>query len=505
MSDRTIGELNPPEWLLLGPGPANIPPRVHRAMVAPLVGHLDPAFVAIMDETVHLLRRVFRTENQLTIPVSGTGSAAMEAALCNVVETGDTVVIGVNGYFGTRLADMASRYGAKVVCVEVDWGMPIKPEQIEGVLKKESKVKLVAVVHAETSTGALQPLKGLAELVRSHDALLLVDAVTSLGGVDLRIDDWGIDILITGSQKALMSPPGLGFVGLGQRAVRRLEQTESVGSYCLDLRRWLKSWGSGEMPFTPPVNLIRGLRVALEMIEDKDDFDCLVVPIGGGGLMSGMATVARALKPDIEMVGVQAELYPSMYSAVTGDERPCGGDTLAEGIAVKAPGQFTRQIIAELVDDVLLVPEAALEHAVALLLQIEKTVVEGAGAAGLAAILSNPDKFRGKTVGLVLCGGNIDTRLLANVLLRDLARSGRLARLQIVLQDRPGALFKVMREFNEHNVNIIEIYHQRIFTTLPAKGLTAEIECEARDGEQIDRLVNSLRDKGYVVEMAELA
>ena len=258
-------------------------------------------------------------------------------------------------------------------------------------------------------------------------------------------------------------------------------------------------------PFDDPLVAAGQGTVALEMIEDKDDFDCLVVPIGGGGLMSGMATVARALKPDIEMVGVQAELYPSMYSAVTGDERPCGGDTLAEGIAVKAPGQFPRQIIAELVDDVLLVPEAALEHAVALLLQIEKTVVEGAGAAGLAAILSNPDKFRGKTVGLVLCGGNIDTRLLANVLLRDLARSGRLARLQIVLQDRPGALFKVMREFNEHNVNIIEIYHQRIFTTLPAKGLTAEIECEARDGEQIDRLVNSLRDKGYVVEMAELA
>ena len=258
-------------------------------------------------------------------------------------------------------------------------------------------------------------------------------------------------------------------------------------------------------PFDDPLVAAGQGTVALEMIEDKDDFDCLVVPIGGGGLMSGMATVARALKPDIEMVGVQAELYPSMYSAVTGDERPCGGDTLAEGIAVKAPGQFTRQIIAELVDDVLLVPEAALEHAVALLLQIEKTVVEGAGAAGLAAILSNPDKFRGKTVGLVLCGGNIDTRLLANVLLRDLARSGRLARLQIVLQDRPGALFKVMREFNEHNVNIIEIYHQRIFTTLPAKGLTAEIECEARDGEQIDQLLNSLRDKGYVVEMAELA
>ena len=239
-------------------------------------------------------------------------------------------------------------------------------------------------------------------------------------------------------------------------------------------------------PFDDPLVAAGQGTVALEMLADKDDFDCLVVPIGGGGLMSGMATVAKALKPEIEMVGVQAELYPSMYSAVTGDDRPCGGDTLAEGIAVKAPGQFTRQIIAELVDEVLLVKEPKLEHSVSLLLQIEKTVVEGAGAAGLAAVLSNPEKFAGKTVGLVLCGGNIDTRLLANVLLRDLARSGRLARLQIVLQDRPGALFKVMREFNAHNVNIIEIYHQRIFTTLPAKGLTAEIECEARDGSRCE-------------------
>ncbi|PZT91107.1 MAG: threonine ammonia-lyase [Citromicrobium sp.] len=258
-------------------------------------------------------------------------------------------------------------------------------------------------------------------------------------------------------------------------------------------------------PFDDPQVAAGQGTVALEMLEQKSDFDCLVVPIGGGGLMSGMATVAKALNPGIAMVGVQAKLYPSMYSAVKGDVLPCGGDTLAEGIAVKEPGTFTRQIISQLVDDVLLVEEASLEHAVALLLQIEKTVVEGAGAAGLAAVLSNPEKFAGKTVGLVLCGGNIDTRLLANVLLRDLARAGRLARLGIVLQDRPGALFKVMREFNAHNVNIIEIYHQRIFTTLPAKGLTAEIECEARDGAQIERLVENLREKGYQVEIAELA
>ncbi|MEZ5680280.1 MAG: threonine ammonia-lyase [Erythrobacter sp.] len=258
-------------------------------------------------------------------------------------------------------------------------------------------------------------------------------------------------------------------------------------------------------PFDDPLVAAGQGTVALEMLEDKSDFDCLVVPIGGGGLMSGMATAAKALNPEIEMVGVQARLFPSMYSAVTGDELPCGGDTLAEGIAVKAPGEFTREVIRELVDEVLLVEEPKLEHSVSLLLQIEKTVVEGAGAAGLAAVLSYPEKFAGKKVGLVLCGGNIDTRLLANVLLRDLARSGRLARLQIVLQDRPGALFKVMREFDAHNVNIIEIYHQRIFTTLPAKGLTAEIECEARDSDQIEALVKTLKAKGYAVDLAELA
>lgn len=257
-------------------------------------------------------------------------------------------------------------------------------------------------------------------------------------------------------------------------------------------------------PFDDPVVAAGQGTVALEMLEDKPDLECLVVPIGGGGLISGMATAAKAINPQIEVVGVQAQLYPSMYAHVKGEEMDCGGDTLAEGIAVKAPGQFTSKIIAELVDEILLVDEEALESSVSLLLQIEKTVVEGAGAAGLAAVLAHPEHFAGKKVGLVLCGGNIDTRLLANVLLRDLARQGRLARLRITLQDRPGALFKVMREFNDHHVNIIEIYHQRIFTSLPAKGLITDIECEARDREQLDALVKSLRSKGYSVSMVEL-
>jgi threonine dehydratase len=216
-------------------------------------------------------------------------------------------------------------------------------------------------------------------------------------------------------------------------------------------------------PFDDP-NVAAGQgTVALEMLESIPSLDMLVVPIGGGGLLSGMGTAARALKPDIGLIGVQAELYPSMYALLNNLQMPCEGDTLAEGIAVKMPGAFTSKVIRELVDEIVLVNEAHLETAVSLLLQIEKTVVEGAGAAGLAAVMAHPEKFADKNVGVVLCGGNIDTRLLANVLLRDLARSGRLARLRLTLQDRPGALYKVMRLFNEHNVNIIEIYHQNSY------------------------------------------
>ncbi len=257
-------------------------------------------------------------------------------------------------------------------------------------------------------------------------------------------------------------------------------------------------------PFDDPDVAAGQGTVALELFADAPGLDCIVVPIGGGGLISGMGTVAKAQQPPIEVIGVEARLYPSSWNAYKGENLPCGGDTLAEGIAVKEPGKFTQQIIEQVVDDIVLVDEPSLEEAVSLLLQIEKTVVEGAGAAGLAALLAYPERFKGKKVGLVLCGGNIDTRLLANVLLRDLARSGRLARLRITLQDRPGALYKVMKLFDEHNVNIIEIYHQRIFTSLPAKGLITDIECEARDREQLDALIASLRGAGYSVSMVEL-
>ena len=258
-------------------------------------------------------------------------------------------------------------------------------------------------------------------------------------------------------------------------------------------------------PFDEPDIMAGQGTVALEMLEDAPEIDTLVIPIGGGGLFSGMATAARAMKPDIQVMGVQAELYPSMYNHIKGGELACDGDTLAEGIAVKQPGDITRRIVERLADDVLLVTERTLEEAVSLLLQIEKTVVEGAGAAGLAALLTHRERFVGRHVGLVLTGGNIDTRLLANVLLRDLARSGRLARLRIILQDRPGALFHVARIFDQEAVNILELSHQRIFTNLPAKGLSLDVECETRDGSHLQRLIAALKEAGYEVAPIEVA
>ena len=258
-------------------------------------------------------------------------------------------------------------------------------------------------------------------------------------------------------------------------------------------------------PFDDPRVIAGAGTTAIEMFEDVPGIDTLVTPIGGGGLISGMATVARAQPHHVEVVGVEAELYPSMYNRIHHTDMPCAGDTLAEGIAVKEPGGITSQMVRALVDDIVLVSERSLEQAVSLLLQIEKTVVEGAGAAGLAALIAYPERFAGRTVGVVLCGGNIDTRLLANVLLRDLARSGRLARLRIRLQDQPGALFNVARIFDQERINIIEIYHQRVFTTLPAKGLITDIECEARDRAHLDRLIAALKAAGYETTPVELA
>jgi threonine dehydratase len=257
-------------------------------------------------------------------------------------------------------------------------------------------------------------------------------------------------------------------------------------------------------PFDDPQIIAGQGTVALELLEDAPDIDTLVVPIGGGGLLSGVGIAAKALRPDIEVIGVQAQLYPSMYCRIHGHDLPSSGDTIAEGIAVKQPGETTSAILREVVDEILLVPERYIETAVSLYLQIEKTVAEGAGATGLGALLRYPERFRGRKVCLILSGGNIDTRLLATVLLRDLARSGRMARLRIQLQDRPGALLAVVTLFHKHGVNVLEVYHQRVFTALPAKDAFIDIECEARDAEQLQRLVTELEATGFNVHPVEI-
>jgi threonine dehydratase len=244
--------------------------------------------------------------------------------------------------------------------------------------------------------------------------------------------------------------------------------------------------------------------VALEMLEDAPDLDTIVVPIGGGGLMSGVSIASRAIKPEIELIGVEAELYPSMKCAIEGCHMPLGGDTLAEGIAVKQPGELTSRILKDNGVGVALVSERDLERAVAMLVGIEKTVVEGAGAAGLAAMLADRARFKGKKVATLLCGGNIDTHLLANVLVRDLVRQGRIARLHVAAHDQPGALAAITRKVYEAGVNVIEINHSRIFTRLPAKDTMIEVECEARDPQSIDDVVSRLEAAGFRVERASL-
>lgn len=263
-------ELDPPTRLLLGPGPSNVPPRVLRAMATPVIGHLDPAFLQLMGEVQSLLRYVFCTQNLLTIPISGTGSAGMEASLANFIEPGDPVLICVNGYFGERMCEMASRYGAQVYRLERPWGEVFTPEEVDGALKKHP-AKLVAMVHAETSTGALQPLEGMAEVVHKHGALLLVDCVTSLGGIPVLVDEWGIDIAYSGSQKALSCPPGLAPITVSPRAEEVLKRREhKVTSWYLDLTLIMQYWGTERVyHHTAPITMIYALREALRIVHEE--------------------------------------------------------------------------------------------------------------------------------------------------------------------------------------------------------------------------------------------
>ena len=243
--------------------------------------------------------------------------------------------------------------------------------------------------------------------------------------------------------------------------------------------------------------------VGLEMLEDQPDLDILVVPIGGGGLIGGIATIAREMRPNIKIIGVQTKSYPTMKLAVAGNKIECGGETLAEGIAVKKPGGVTKPVVAELVDDIILVTERQLEWAVGALVEQQRVVAEGAGAAGIAAMFGNPDMFAGKQVGAVICGGNIDPRLLASILNRNMAVDGRIARLRIDISDEPGMLATIATAIGKCGGNIVEIYHQRLFYDVPAKLAKIDAVIETRGPTHVDEIIAALRTANFQVRQLE--
>lgn len=264
------GELNPSPRLLLGPGPSDCHPRVLRAMSTPLLGHLDPEFLVIMNETQEMLRQAFRTKNALTFPVSGTGSAGMETCVVNLIEPGDKMVVCVNGVFGQRMTDVAQRAGAQVTTTERPWGEVFDLQQLKDVLGKV-KPKVLGIVHAETSTGACQPLEELGKLCHEHDTLLLIDTVTSLAGRPVEIDAWGVDAVYSGTQKCLSAPPGAAPVSFSPRAVESITKRKTkVQSWYLDMTMVMRYWGEERFyHHTAPISMMYALREALRLVHEE--------------------------------------------------------------------------------------------------------------------------------------------------------------------------------------------------------------------------------------------
>lgn len=264
---------HPPQRTLMGPGPSDVHPRVLAAMARPTIGHLDPAFIRMMDELKALLQYAFQTQNALTIPISAPGSAGMEACLVNLVEPGDEVIVCINGVFGGRMASIVERAGGTPVKVTDRWGEPVDPNKVDETLAKHPKAKAVAFVHAETSTGAASDAKTLAEIAHRHDALVVVDGVTSLGGMPLEVDAWGLDAVYSGSQKCLSCTPGLSPLTFSERAVEALKARKTpVRSWFLDLNLVMGYWGEGQKRsyhHTAPINALYGLHEALVMLREE--------------------------------------------------------------------------------------------------------------------------------------------------------------------------------------------------------------------------------------------
>ena len=270
MDPRDYGDIDPGERLLMGPGPSNVHPRVLRAMAAPCIGHLDPYFLRIMDETQTLLRLLLQTENALTIPVSGTGSSGMETCLVNLVEPGDDVVVCVNGVFGTRMSDIVNRIGGRLTRIDGEWGRAVDPGQAASAVQRVNP-KVLALVHAETSTGVCTPLADFAAIAHEAGALLLVDTVTSLGGMPVAVDETGVDAVYSGTQKCLSCPPGLAPISFGPAAMAALDARKTpVVSWYLDMSMVRNYWGQDrKYHHTAPINMIYGLREALRLIAEE--------------------------------------------------------------------------------------------------------------------------------------------------------------------------------------------------------------------------------------------
>jgi alanine-glyoxylate transaminase/serine-glyoxylate transaminase/serine-pyruvate transaminase len=261
----------PPCRVLLGPGPSDVPPRVLAAMAAPTIGHLDPDYLHLMDQTRQMLRDVFRTTNELTLAASGTGSAGMETAVVNLIEGGDEMIVCVNGVFGTRMRDVAQRAGATVHSVEAEWGQTIDPDAVAVALKQHPRTKVLGIIHAETSTGAHQPLEEISRLAHEAGALLLVDVVTSLGGIDVRVDEWRIDACYGGTQKCLSCPPGLAPMSFSPAAVAAMDRRRTkVQSWYLDLSMLRQYWGEQRVyHHTAPINMTYALHEALRAVLEE--------------------------------------------------------------------------------------------------------------------------------------------------------------------------------------------------------------------------------------------
>jgi alanine-glyoxylate transaminase/serine-glyoxylate transaminase/serine-pyruvate transaminase len=303
-SNAPVQTFNPPSRVLMGPGPSDVPPRVLAAMARPTIGHLDPAFIALMDQIKGLLQTAFQTSNALTMPISGPGSAGMEACFVNLVEPGDTVIVCVNGVFGGRMKENVERCGGRAVVVEDEWGTPVTPSKAEAALAANPGAKAVAFVHAETSTGVASPAATLCRLARAHGALSIVDTVTSLGGIPVLVDSWGADAVYSGTQKCLSCTPGLSPVTFSERAVAVVTNRKSKNqSWFLDFGLLLGYWGGGAKRayhHTAPINALYGLHESLVMLAEE-------------GLEAAWARHARmhkALKAGIEAMGLRFLVAP---------------------------------------------------------------------------------------------------------------------------------------------------------------------------------------------------